>query len=248
VQGDRQEDGGWVAVGVGVKTTTVCTRAVHEQLSSYVPAVGLKAALRQWRPSGMRAAGSCGLVWLACHTQPFPLAGCMVGCTLCVDTAHTRGQPPTHTNTWSWCVCSLQVMDPAVMYAHGPAFAGRPVLFREAPFLHNSRSPSWIRHAATTISSGAPAGCPEEGAPCAQVLTGKPPPGINQQVGPGMVSITVTHCTTRHDHCPTVVMPDCRLFLQPCWKPTGGGGGSKEHNADMRVQPPALRLLWATVG
>lgn len=87
-----------------------------------------------------------------------------------------------------------QVLDPSVMYAHGPAFAGRPVLFREAPFLRNPRSPSWIRHAATVISSGSPVDCGgggsgsgvsslgEQQPPCAQVLQSKPPPGVNQQV------------------------------------------------------------------
>jgi len=76
----------------------------------------------------------------------------------------------------------VQVMDPAVLYAHRPAFAGHAVSFRESPFLQNPRSPSWIRHAATTISSGAPIGCPEGGAPCAQVLQSRPPTGVNQQV------------------------------------------------------------------
>jgi hypothetical protein len=76
-----------------------------------------------------------------------------------------------------------QVMDASVLYAHNAAFAGHPVMFREAPFLLNPRSPSWIRHAATSISSGVPDSCPEDGSPCAEALPGRPPAGVNQQVG-----------------------------------------------------------------
>lgn len=68
-----------------------------------------------------------------------------------------------------------------MLYAHKVVFGGKPLAFRESTFLHNPRSPSWIRHAATTIRSGSPAGCPDD-QPCAQVLPGKPPKGVNQQV------------------------------------------------------------------
>ncbi|KAF8059108.1 XEG113 [Scenedesmus sp. PABB004] len=83
--------------------------------------------------------------------------------------------------------CSLDaVLAPAALYAHAPLFAGRPLNFREAGFLHHPRTPSWVRHAATAVRSGDPAGCEPGpgGAPgrCAQALPGKPPPGTNQQV------------------------------------------------------------------
>eukprot|EP00775_Hariotina_reticulata_P006868 gene6868-7084_t len=81
-----------------------------------------------------------------------------------------------------------QVLSPSLLYSHGPVAAGRPLHFREASLLQNPRCPSWIRHAATHISSGHPVGClaatPPAGnvsSKCAQVLAGKPPPGINQQ-------------------------------------------------------------------
>lgn len=134
------------------------------------------------------------LMLLVCMVAFQTMQGLCRVCCMTVRAVAVRATMPPHASmhhfdplpnrTLSALLClSLQVMDPAVMYSHGAAFAGRPVLFREAPFLRNPRSPSWIRHAATTISSGAPAGCPEDGSPCAQVLQGKPPPGINQQVG-----------------------------------------------------------------
>jgi hypothetical protein len=72
-------------------------------------------------------------------------------------------------------------MSPELMYRHPAVFAGRPLNFREASFLSNARTPSWVRHAATAISSGTPLGC-EGGAKCAQALSRKPPEGVNQQV------------------------------------------------------------------
>lgn len=92
--------------------------------------------------------------------------------------------------------CSLdQVFSPQQMYRHSAVFAGRPLNFREASFLSNRRTPSWLRHAATRISSGSPVGCDGSddgdssssstgllGGKCAQALPGKPPEGGNQQV------------------------------------------------------------------
>jgi hypothetical protein len=80
----------------------------------------------------------------------------------------------------------LQVMSPELMYRHPAVFAGRPLNFREASFLGNGRTPSWVRHAATAISSGTPLGC-EGGAKCAQALLRKPPEGVNQQVRRGAI-------------------------------------------------------------
>jgi hypothetical protein len=77
-------------------------------------------------------------------------------------------------------------MSPELMYRHPAVFAGRPLNFREASFLGNARTPSWVRHAATAISSGTPLGC-EAGAKCAQALPRKPPEGVNQQVRGGAV-------------------------------------------------------------
>lgn len=75
-----------------------------------------------------------------------------------------------------------QVMSPELMYRHPAVFAGRPLNFREAGFLGNGRTPSWLRHAATAVASGSAQGC-EGGAKCAQALGRKPPQGVNQQVG-----------------------------------------------------------------
>eukprot|EP00879_Flechtneria_rotunda_P013672 GHRR01014282.1.p1 GENE.GHRR01014282.1~~GHRR01014282.1.p1 ORF type:complete len:597 (+),score=263.65 GHRR01014282.1:1631-3421(+) len=85
--------------------------------------------------------------------------------------------------------CTLdQVLSPQVLYQHGAVFGGKALTFREAPFLHNVRTPSWLRHAKTAVSSGTPAGCEHSSSgggasgKCAQVLPGRPPDGVNQQV------------------------------------------------------------------
>lgn len=89
---------------------------------------------------------------------------------------------------------SDQVFSPQLLYHHLPVFAGRPLNFRESSFLSNPRTPSWLRHAATRISSGSPAGCDSSSdgsssssavsdGKCAQALPGRPIEGGNQQVG-----------------------------------------------------------------
>lgn len=90
--------------------------------------------------------------------------------------------------------CTMdQIFSPQLLYRHSAVFAGRPLNFRESSFLTNPRAPSWLRHAATKISSGQPAGCDDSSSSssgnvlaegkCAQVLPGRPPDGGNQQVG-----------------------------------------------------------------
>eukprot|EP00878_Enallax_costatus_P032930 GHUV01036281.1.p1 GENE.GHUV01036281.1~~GHUV01036281.1.p1 ORF type:complete len:221 (+),score=51.85 GHUV01036281.1:1-663(+) len=101
--------------------------------------------------------------------------------------------------------CTLdQVFSPQLMYHHLPVFASRPLNFREASFLGNPRTPSWLRHAATRISSGSPSGCDagSDGSSsgvvgdgkCAQALPGRPVQGGNQQVGRLQYRGTIEHC------------------------------------------------------